>query len=129
MQHADDTSIYRHFKPDHLNEYSANMNSELIDIARWSKATNLVFNGKKTKSVLFATIAKLQMSKARHLNSPDIYKIVNDGAEIERVRSFKLLGITFNEDLTWNEHVPDESTTARPKHSSKLCDEKILPTG
>lgn len=42
------------------------------------------------------------MSKDRHLDSPDTYTKMNDGAEIERVRSFKLLGITFNEDLTWN---------------------------
>lgn len=109
VQYADDTSIYRHFRPDHLNESAAEMNSELNAIAKWSKTTNLVFNGKKTKSVLFAT---RQMRKTHHLDSPDTYRIMNDGTEIERVGSFKLLGITFNEDLTWNEHVKKTTSSA-----------------
>ena len=109
VQYADDTSIYRHFKPEHLNENVKQMNTEFDNIAKWSKASNLVFNGNKTKSLLFAT---RQMNKARHLGLPNTYKIVNEGNEIERVDSFKLLGITFSQDLTWNEHIKKTTRSA-----------------
>ena len=109
IQYADDTSIYRHFKHGEIQRNVKLMNTELDNIAKWSKATNLVFNGDKTKSVLFAT---RQMNRARQLDAPNLYKIINEGKEIERVSSFKLLGVTFNQDLTWNEHIKSTTRSA-----------------
>ena len=109
IQYADDTSIYRHFKHGEIQRNVKLMNTELDNITKWSKATNLVFNGDKTKSVLFAT---WQMNRARQLDAPNLYKIINEGKEIERVSSFKLLGVTFNQDLTWNEHIKSTTRSA-----------------
>ena len=52
------------------------------------------------------------MNKARHLGLPNTYKIVNEENDIERVDSFKLLGITFSQDLTWNEHIKKTTRSA-----------------
>ena len=84
IQYADDTSIYRHFKHGEIRRNVKLMNTELDNIAKWSKATNLVFNGDKTKSVLFAT---RQMNRARQLDAPNLDKIINEGKEIESAPS------------------------------------------
>jgi len=51
-------------------------------------------NTKKTKEMLLGSIAR---------STPD--KLYINNLEIERVKKFKLLGITINDKLKWNEHV------------------------
>ena len=111
VQYADDTSLYRHAKPKDLEDCVVKINSDTSVIEKWSLDSNLIFNAKKTKSMLFATS---QMAR-RHNFEFEIKS--NNETVIERVPLFKLLGIIFTENLTWNEHVKQLTT--------KLCLKKI----
>lgn len=102
MQYADDTNIYDSFKPDHLDENVARMNQDLNRVAEWSGSSNLIFNAKKTKTILFGTN---QMLRRRNLNNPNLYQISHRGHTIDRTFDFKILGITFAHDLSWNQHI------------------------
>eukprot|EP00111_Clytia_hemisphaerica_P020366 TCONS_00059994-protein len=93
VQYADDTSIYRHTKPANLELCSQEVQNDFNVIEEWSRDSNLIFNAKKTKSMLFATS---QMAR-RHDFTFEIKS--NNEMIIERVPSFKLLGVTFNENL------------------------------
>ena len=67
---------------------------------------SLVFNGTKTKTMIFST---KQMSRYHHLENPDTYSVVFNGNEaknkIERKDSMKVLDMKVDQHLTWEEHV------------------------
>jgi len=106
IQYADDTSLYRHTKPRQLAECADQMNSDIKNIQRWSESQNLLFNAKKTKTMLFAT----QQMARRHEFEYEI-KSINE-KPIERVKEFKLLGLTFSEDMKWNSHIKQATSKA-----------------
>ena len=99
IQYADDTSLYRHTKPRELAECVEKVNNDVKNIQTWSQSQNLLFNAKKTKTMLFAT----QQMARRHEFDYEIRSI--DDKTIERVKDFKLLGVTFSQDMKWNAHV------------------------
>ena len=45
------------------------------------------------------------MSRYHNLHDKDLYVIQPGETPLERVNSFKLLGVMFSCDLTWNEHI------------------------
>ena len=51
----------------------------------------------------------------------------NDGRLIERVPTFKLLGVTFTEDLTWNSHVKNITKKAYGNLKSLTLLKRYLP--
>ena len=53
--HADDSTIYKSCEANEVTECSSELENELKLLEQWSKNTNLVFNCKKTKSMLFST--------------------------------------------------------------------------
>ena len=72
----------------------------------WSDVNSLVFNGTKTKTMIFST---KQMSRYHHLDKADTYSVVFNRNEIknkiERKDSMKILGMKVDQHLTWEEHV------------------------
>ena len=68
----------------------------------WSSNNSLVFNDNKTKLMLFSTI---QLSQRHNLNSKGLFKVMYNGKAIERVNTKKILGIHFDENLSWSYHV------------------------
>ena len=121
IQYADDTSIYRHSKPSAFVNCSKRMNKDIEAIQKWSRESNLIFNAAKTKSMLFTT---RQMAR-RHNFALEIKS--DDGKIIEQVSSFKLLGITFNEDLTWNNHVKNLTSSSYGTLKSLALLKRYLP--
>ena len=101
LQYADDTNMYESFKPTDIIQKVQLVNDDLNQVAEYSSGINLIFNAAKTKTVLFGT---RQMLRTRHLNDPDLYGISVNGNPIERAYSYKILGITFSHDLSWNLH-------------------------
>jgi exonuclease III len=101
LQYADDTTLLRHTKPKALNETIESMQKEMDSIFQWSTKNNLQLNATKTKLMLFST---KQMSRAHKLEEHDIY-VTSNNKYIQRVDSFKILGVHFNNHLTWNNHV------------------------
>ena len=67
IQYADDSTIYRSCEAKEVTKCFSELENELKLLEQWSKNTNLVFNCKMTKSMLF--------SQAHELYDNDILKI------------------------------------------------------
>ena len=93
--YADDTVIY-------FSDSSAEIIKQVLQIDRnnveqWLASNRLVLNQSKTKWMLFGIRQKLE-----HCSD---HRIQLHGKEIDRVSSFCYLGVTLDENLSWNEHV------------------------
>ena len=91
---ADDTNIYCLRK--NLNDLELILNQKLHAVAEWMKSNRLALGILKTNFVLFHS-KKLKPYKSLNL------KI--DGVNIQEVSTVKYLGVTFDSNLTWKNHV------------------------
>ncbi|CAB4044592.1 Hypothetical predicted protein, partial [Paramuricea clavata] len=71
------------------------VNPKVEQVMNWANDNKMVVNPKKTKDMW------ISFSQS----SPEPPPIQTDGIEIERVNSFKLLGVWVQNDLKWNTHV------------------------
>jgi len=76
-------------------------------VMNWAVPFNLSANGKKTKDMI--------ISARRNDNLPVPPPPIVDGRDIERVTTFKLLGVHVSADLTWDAHVHYMLTKTRPR--------------
>ena len=76
-------------------EIEQHLNTELNKVNKWLKINKLSLNIKKSKYI----IHKLRNKKL----IPFLLKI--DETRIERVQKFNLLGVTFQENLSWDSHI------------------------
>ena len=121
IQYADDTSLYRHSKPRQFDDCVNRIGNDVNDLQGWSKNTNLIFNPMKTKCILFTTP---QMAK-RHKFKFELKS--SDGMQIDRVSNFKLLGVTFSEDMKWNQHVKKATSSAYGSLKTLIHLKRFLP--
>ena len=71
---------------------------EAVDVIYdWSKENLFQLNGEKTK--------ELVISFGR--DSPQLPRVCIDGTPIKTIQSTKLLALTINETLTWNDHIEE----------------------
>ena len=77
-----------------LSKCFSKLENELKLLEQWSKNTKLVFNCKKTKSMLFSTH---KMSQHHQLYNNNILKISCKNQTIERVQQYKLFGVATDE--------------------------------
>ena len=77
------------------------MQHEMNKVNTWSEEKYLCLNSKKTKAILFSTP---HMSKRHNLEST-VVEIRNNGEPIERIADMKVLGVRFNQHLTWRNHI------------------------
>ena len=78
------------------------INNDLEKLSNWAKQWLVNFNPSKTKFILFS----------KKVNKPNLEPILLDGKEIDRVTSHCQLGITFNEKMTWENHIRDRCNVA-----------------
>ena len=98
---ADDTSLNSTisvFPSINCEELSAKITSELSKISDWLRANKLSINVKKTKFMQFRYSQK-------PINSLPKLLLKMDEKIIEKVETFKFLGLTISETLTWKHHV------------------------
>ena len=79
-----------------LNALELILNQELHAVAEWMKSNRLALSILKTNFVLF------------HSKRLKPYKSLNlkiDGVNIQEVSTVKYLGVTFDSNLTWKNHV------------------------
>lgn len=89
---ADDTLLYITGKD--MNEIANKMNSELKSVVNWLDSNKLKLNVQKTKCMLINSRSRLN----------DVEVFIND-EKIERVYSFKYLGVMIDHKLTMNENI------------------------
>ncbi|XP_072046972.1 uncharacterized protein [Amphiura filiformis] len=93
--YADDTTLLVS-SPD-PTILQTDLKSNLDMIARWFKSNKLTLNIKKTKIMLFGSSQKLSKFK-------DI-SLTYGNESIEIVNKYKYLGVVFDPNLSWSEHV------------------------
>lgn len=94
---ADDTTLE---KPICIQDSSENINLELNKICDWLSVNKLSLNTKKTKYMIFHWH---QNAAASQIN----FDLKIQDINIEKVSTFKFLGITLDSNLNWNEHVKE----------------------
>ena len=98
--YADDTTL------SHAHDYSnapqsivVELQKDITSLTNWSRFNHLVMNEEKTKTML-VTGRRLQ----KKLDTFDIHLSMN-GKNLEQVSSFKLLGLTLDDELSFDVHV------------------------
>ena len=98
--YADDTQLFYHCKVEDANTTVAKINSDLENISNFSKRNCLKLNASKSKFIVIGSRPNLKKLKSVNL---DQIKLGNE--TIEREYTVKNLGITFDELLSWTNHV------------------------
>ena len=91
IKYVDDTTVYKATNDTQDMSLQAAIDSAIL----WSHRNSMNINPIKSKEMLISFARKI----------PDVPHIVIDGQDIERVPSCKLLGVTLNEKLTWDDHI------------------------
>ena len=106
---ADDTCLFS--SADSENELQYFVNQELKNIEHWMASNKLTINYSKTKFMLV---------RPKNALSNGYFTINIDGNVIERVDSFKYLGIDIDANLSWKTHLRSlESEMSR--FSNLMC--------
>ena len=93
--YADDTLLY--YSSNSAREIEKYVNEDLHLVCRWLNENLLTLNCAKSKFVLFGSSKRLKAFTNISIH-------VNDH-ELAREQTFKYLGITFSENLTWTDHL------------------------
>lgn len=94
--YADDVQIYISCDTSEIEQCVLTLNTELKHIYEWATANGLSINPKKSKYL----VIQKRSTITDHI--PDIF--LGD-ERIERVNTAKNLGIIFNKNLTWGNHI------------------------
>ena len=78
-------------------ELEQKLNSDLLNLSHWLAAKRLTLNTSKCKFMVFASSTKLTRLKNVNL-------LINNNP-LNRLESFKYLGITLSPTLSWSDHV------------------------
>ena len=90
---ADDTSLY--LIVENPIEAAEKLNSDLAKVHAWASKWLVTFNPSKTESLIFS----------RKLNKPYHPPVYMSEQPITEVSSHKHLGLVFQQDCTWHEHI------------------------
>ena len=93
---ADDTSAFTSHQ--NINTLNNIINSGISKLSLWFMANKLSLNPTKTNVMLFGT-----RNKISNINTN--FELSLNGQVINRVDAFKFLGVTVDQNLTWNQHI------------------------
>ena len=94
---ADDTTILTSGST--VQEVELRLNLLASDVSSWANLNRMALNASKTKSMLIASPRKL-----RFLSSQSLDVAVNNTI-VDQVLEAKVLGVTFDHHLSWEQHV------------------------
>ena len=106
---ADDTSVL--VSGPSVSDLNDLLNSISTEVYSWATFNRMALNTKKTKSLMITSHQKFS-----HLPDPNL-KILINGTLIDQVSHAKLLGITVDSFLTWEQHIDNMCSQI----SSRLC--------
>lgn len=114
--YADDTTML--FSAACPNDLISEANSSLSRLTEWSSANALKINTAKTKAILFRP-----RNKSVFINTD----LLLGDSKIEILRAFKTLGVVFNENLTWEDHVEHVVSKISSVVGATYINKEILP--
>ena len=79
----------------HLKLSATNINTEISKITTWLKSNMLELNVEKSKFMIFFKHPKIITN----------FSITINNSKIEQVDYFNFLGVTLDQNITWNPHV------------------------
>ena len=101
LQFADDALLYKRCEVNDIPGCANIIQNDAEHLKAWTDVNSLVYNGTKTKNMIFST---RQMSRYHHLDNANIYSVVLNGNEaenrIERKDSMKIIGMKVDQHLT-----------------------------
>ena len=95
--YADDTAIY--FSHSDAGLIQRVLREDFGRVSEWLSQNKLTLNAKKTKCILFGTPAMLSVASPLSLS--------HNNTDIERVSSFKYLGVAVDCELNFQEHLSE----------------------
>ena len=96
IQYTDYTTIYRTCRPNNILQEIRTLKNDLKTVSEWSAANGLVFNNDKLKYITFPSKRKVNDKS---------YLIRSNRKSIAEETTVKLLGVNFDQNLTWSSHV------------------------
>ena len=99
-QYADDTTQCEHFKISQIRQTIQNTQKRLDNLNVWSRNNNLLLNGAKTKYIIFST-TKIKQNILQDFE----YSFDLNNDKVEKVDNWKVLGMIFQENLSWEKHI------------------------
>lgn len=94
--YADDVQLYLSCKPDDIDACVSMLNQDLERINCWASANGLAINPVKSKCLIIGKRSILP-TQTPHISLRE--------RKIEIVRTAKNLGVIFNSNLTWSDHI------------------------
>ena len=115
---ADDTNLL--FSHEDPSELSQNIDVHLLKISDWFRVNQLSLNIEKTKFIHFC-------KRGRNRACPVKPQI--NGQYIKQVKHINFLGVIFQDNLLWNEHIQFKSDKISKVISILYRIKKFVPTG
>jgi len=97
-QYADDTQVYMKFTNTSVATQVNNMQACLTELCQWFLCNGLTINPDTSEAVVFSTAQRSR--RTNPVSSIDVA-----GHNVPILKSLKLLGVTFDAHLIFNEHV------------------------
>ena len=112
--YADDTSIYKccnvRPSPDDQHQLARELELDLAGFLNWGSDWRVSFNASKTK-----------LLTVHHLRTADFPSVSMGLDLLPESSSFRLLGLTFSDDLTWGDYITSIAKSASMKVGSLFC--------
>jgi hypothetical protein len=90
---ADDTNVF--YSGDDSEECIGIINQEMINLIKWIRSNKLSLNVEKTQYIVFS----------KRKIAPDNNDVKINGERLNRVDSFKFLGVIIDDRLSWKQHI------------------------
>jgi hypothetical protein len=116
---ADDIVCYKVFEPNEISSIESSLQADIEIIQDYHEINGMSINPNKTKFMVFTSNDKLQV--------PEAIATLR-GEKIERVKSHRYLGGTFDEKLTFSLHIKSICSKIRPIIGIMANLKHILPT-
>ena len=103
--YVDDTKLYMSFRPQDCGDTISAVNEDLVSIRNWCFDNGLLLNPDKTNLIIYGSrqaTAKLPEFRLKLL-----------GKDLEPTETVKDLGVIFDKNLTFNEHVIKTVSSSR----------------